>query len=82
MTHHNKLNKTDRHPQAVADGSVRIVPDRFEKVYRMWLENIKDWCACHGPALCTHVLLSGWSRQLARQQESLLPDDDVPYLAP
>ena len=26
---------------AVADGSVRIVPERFEKVYNFWLENIK-----------------------------------------
>ena len=29
---------------AVASGDVRIVPDRFEKVYNFWLENIKDWC--------------------------------------
>jgi valyl-tRNA synthetase len=29
---------------AVRDGSVRIVPERFEKVYFNWLENIKDWC--------------------------------------
>lgn len=26
---------------AVADGSMRIVPERFEKVYNFWLENIK-----------------------------------------
>ena len=30
--------------QAVADGDVKIVPDRFEKVYNRWLENIRDWC--------------------------------------
>lgn len=29
---------------AVANGDVRIVPDRFEKVYNRWLENIRDWC--------------------------------------
>ncbi|MGQ0603355.1 MAG: valine--tRNA ligase [Anaerolineales bacterium] len=29
---------------AVKDGSIRIVPERFEKVYFNWLENIKDWC--------------------------------------
>jgi valyl-tRNA synthetase len=29
---------------AVRDGSIRIVPERFEKVYYNWLENIKDWC--------------------------------------
>ncbi len=29
---------------AVRDGRISIVPDRFEKVYYNWLENIKDWC--------------------------------------
>jgi valyl-tRNA synthetase len=29
---------------AVKDGRIKIVPDRFEKVYYNWLENIKDWC--------------------------------------
>ena len=30
--------------QAVRDGRVRIVPERFTKVYNNWLENIQDWC--------------------------------------
>jgi valyl-tRNA synthetase len=30
--------------RAVKDGRIRIVPERFEKVYYNWLENIKDWC--------------------------------------
>jgi valyl-tRNA synthetase len=30
--------------EAVKDGGIRIVPERFEKVYFNWLENIKDWC--------------------------------------
>jgi valyl-tRNA synthetase len=29
---------------AVDDGRIKIVPERFEKVYNNWLENIKDWC--------------------------------------
>jgi valyl-tRNA synthetase len=29
---------------AVRSGQIRIVPERFEKVYFNWLENIKDWC--------------------------------------
>ena len=29
---------------AVKDGRIEIVPERFEKVYFNWLENIKDWC--------------------------------------
>ncbi|HUI88881.1 MAG TPA: valine--tRNA ligase [Anaerolineales bacterium] len=30
--------------QAVRDGRIKIVPERFEKVYYNWLDNIKDWC--------------------------------------
>ena len=30
--------------QAVRDGRIRIIPQRFEKVYFNWLENIRDWC--------------------------------------
>ncbi len=30
--------------EAVADGRIRIVPERFTKVYNNWLENIQDWC--------------------------------------
>ena len=29
---------------AVGDGRIKIVPERFEKTYFNWLENIKDWC--------------------------------------
>ena len=28
----------------VRRGDVKIVPQRFEKVYNNWLENIQDWC--------------------------------------
>jgi len=29
---------------AVQEKQVRIVPERFEKIYNNWLENIRDWC--------------------------------------
>lgn len=29
---------------AVRQGHVRFVPDRWEKVYQEWMENIRDWC--------------------------------------
>ncbi|MBC7877451.1 MAG: valine--tRNA ligase [Anaerolineales bacterium] len=29
---------------AVRDGRIKIVPERFEKTYYNWLDNIKDWC--------------------------------------
>jgi valyl-tRNA synthetase len=30
--------------EAVRDGRVRIVPERFVKVYFNWMESIRDWC--------------------------------------
>ena len=30
--------------QAVKDGRIKIVPERFEKIYYNWMENIRDWC--------------------------------------
>jgi valyl-tRNA synthetase len=29
---------------AVRDGRITIIPERFEKVYYNWMENIRDWC--------------------------------------
>jgi valyl-tRNA synthetase len=29
---------------AVANGDIKIVPERFTRVYLNWLENIRDWC--------------------------------------
>ncbi len=29
---------------AVREGRIRMVPERFEKVYLNWMENIRDWC--------------------------------------
>jgi len=29
---------------AVADGRIGIVPERFAKVYFNWMDNIRDWC--------------------------------------
>jgi valyl-tRNA synthetase len=34
----------DKALEAVRSGQIRIVPERFEKIYFNWLENIKDWC--------------------------------------
>ena len=30
--------------EAVRSGETRFVPERFDKVYYHWMENIKDWC--------------------------------------
>ena len=30
--------------EAVRDGRIRIIPERFSKVYYNWMENIRDWC--------------------------------------
>jgi valyl-tRNA synthetase len=30
--------------EAVRNGTVKFVPDRFSKIYFNWMENIQDWC--------------------------------------
>ncbi|KAI5339549.1 hypothetical protein L3X38_018821 [Prunus dulcis] len=30
--------------RAVEKGDLKIIPERFEKIYNHWLSNIKDWC--------------------------------------
>ncbi len=30
--------------EAVRDGTIKFVPDRFSKIYFNWMENIQDWC--------------------------------------
>ena len=30
--------------EAVRSGRIKIIPERFTKVYYNWLENIRDWC--------------------------------------
>lgn len=34
----------DKALEAVRSGEIKIVPERYEKVYYHWLENIQDWC--------------------------------------
>ena len=30
--------------KTLQDGNLKFVPDRFDKIYMHWLENIRDWC--------------------------------------
>ncbi|MEG0073008.1 MAG: valine--tRNA ligase [Clostridia bacterium] len=30
--------------KAVKDGEIKFIPERFDKTYFHWMENIKDWC--------------------------------------
>jgi valyl-tRNA synthetase len=30
--------------EAVRNGSIQFVPERFDKTYFHWLDNIRDWC--------------------------------------
>src|SRR3990172_5793863 len=34
--------------KAVVDGRITIIPERFNKVYLNWMENIRDWCISRG----------------------------------
>jgi valyl-tRNA synthetase len=37
-------NMAERAVNAVRNKEITIIPDRFEKVWYNWLENIHDWC--------------------------------------
>ncbi len=39
-------NKTirDRALEVIKNGEIEIIPQRFEKIYFHWLENLRDWC--------------------------------------
>ena len=30
--------------EAIKNGDLKFVPERFDKIYLHWLENIRDWC--------------------------------------
>lgn len=30
--------------EAVSSGNIKIMPDRFERVYYNWIDNLRDWC--------------------------------------
>lgn len=30
--------------QAVESGTIKIIPERFEKTYYHWIDNLRDWC--------------------------------------
>ena len=34
----------ERAIEAVRSGQIRILPERFEKIYYSWLEDVQDWC--------------------------------------
>lgn len=34
----------ERAIQAQKNGGVRFIPERFEKIYLQWIENVRDWC--------------------------------------
>jgi len=37
-------NMAARAVRAVREGDIKIIPERFDKVWYSWLENIRDWC--------------------------------------
>ena len=42
-SHDDPGSIAERAYRAVVDGKIKIVPERFTKVYTNWMENIRDW---------------------------------------
>ncbi len=34
----------ERMRESVSSGDVKIMPERFEKIYHHWIDNLRDWC--------------------------------------
>jgi valyl-tRNA synthetase len=41
---HNNKSLKELMLETVKNGEIKIVPDRFKKVYYNWIENLRDWC--------------------------------------
>ena len=39
-----KISLKDMMRQVVESGQIKILPERFEKIYFHWIENLRDWC--------------------------------------
>lgn len=39
-----KISLKEKSVQVVKSGEIKIVPERFDKVYYNWMENLQDWC--------------------------------------
>ncbi|MFA5813461.1 MAG: class I tRNA ligase family protein, partial [Patescibacteria group bacterium] len=39
-----ELSLKERMQIAVKSGEIKIIPERFEKIYFHWIDNLRDWC--------------------------------------
>lgn len=39
-----KLSLKEVMQSAIRDGDIDIIPERFEKIYFHWIDNLRDWC--------------------------------------
>ncbi len=64
---------------AVASGKVRITPERFEKIYFHWIDNLRDWCISRqiwfGHRIPAWGRLKGSAANFNTQDEYRIPAD-------
>src|SRR3989338_3033831 len=39
-----KMTLKEKMREAVSSGDTKIMPERFEKIYYHWIDNLRDWC--------------------------------------
>lgn len=76
--------------EAVRNGQISIIPERFSKIYNNWLENIQDWCISRqlwwGHRIpvwycsnCKHITVGREDPECCEkcQSNNILQDEDV-----
>ncbi len=62
----------------VVDGDIKIIPERFSKVYLNWMENIRDWCISR--QLWWGHRIPVWYCEYCHAQ--VVPERDTPLVDP
>lgn len=72
--------------EVVEDGRIKIIPNRFEKVYYHWLENLHDWCISRqiwfGHRIPVWYCLNCASNELIGSKEGIIVSIEKPEKCP